>query len=117
MVNAGSVIYAACLDSQGFNMKTRPLVVIANEVSGQPILCVGISSQYDEPLPPTQVKLPYAGSSRRCHTGLTKPSVAVCDWLVSVEPGADWNRIGDVRPALLRIIIDIVNAINRPADE
>ena len=82
---AGAIIFAPCLDPRGRNLKTRPLLVVADAVAGDPVRCVAISGEFGDPLPPTQVRLPHANPGVKCHTGLNKPCAVICTWLILID--------------------------------
>ncbi len=103
----GEVVWGSCLDPRGRNLKSRPLLVINDAAEGQPVACLGISTQFDSPLPPTQVSVPYS-PRRGCGTGLREPSVVVCTWLVEVAPANVVRRIGALPARHLEQVVRVV---------
>lgn len=103
----GEIVWAPCLDPRGRNLKGRPLLVINDAAAGQPVACLGISTQFDLPLPPTQVSVPYS-PRRGCGTGLVEPSVVVCTWLVEVPPAGIVRRMGALPARHLEGVVRIV---------
>lgn len=104
------------LDPNGTNPKTRPILLVADFYEGDDLIDgVAVSSTFDEPLPVTQVELPFS-RSRTCRTGLDRPSVAVCDWPVTATPDDIVKRIGAV-PA--KELLDILQRVagNMPPEE
>jgi mRNA-degrading endonuclease toxin of MazEF toxin-antitoxin module len=105
----GTVIYASqILDPQGRNPKDRPVVLINDFAHGDvAAFGVAISGEYDHPLPPSCIPIPF-GRHTRCKTGLKKPSVAVCTWIVAIPLEDLQNRIGIVPPVeLLQILTQV----------
>src|SRR5207244_4208879 len=72
-------------DPQGRNPKPgRPFVVISrNEEIAQEdrVLAVGITGELDQSPADHCVELPHGP---RCKTGLSKPSAALCTWLIDI---------------------------------
>src|SRR5258708_39267236 len=94
----GSVIVAELPAPKGRNHKGRPAVVVTEDrdipVSG-PISVVAVTSSIDDPIPATQVELPWdrTGAAR---SGLKKRSVALCDWVVVIERSEIERVIGQL---------------------
>jgi mRNA-degrading endonuclease toxin of MazEF toxin-antitoxin module len=108
----GSVIIALVPDPAGGNLKERPLVIVSPTASvkaGEPIVAVAISTQISDPLEPTEIELPYhpQGTAR---TGLTKPSVAKCHWLCTLQQSDVRATKGYVSGSVLQSILASVNA-------
>jgi mRNA-degrading endonuclease toxin of MazEF toxin-antitoxin module len=107
----GTIVIASVPDPAGGNPKERPLVVISSTVdveAGKPVVAAAISTQFAEPLAPTEVRLPFhpKGSAR---TGLTKPCVAKCNWLCTLQQSAVRATRGYVSGKVLKSILSIVN--------
>jgi hypothetical protein len=75
------------LDPDGQNPKTRPIVVVTPDVEiaeGGGLFGVAVTGTFPDPLPADAVELPW---HRQGHprTGLNKPAVAVCGWIVPID--------------------------------
>jgi mRNA-degrading endonuclease toxin of MazEF toxin-antitoxin module len=108
----GSIVIAMVADPSGANPKERPLVVVSPSAAiktGEPIVAAAISTQFNEPVLATEVKLPFhpKGTAR---TGLTKPCVAKCDWLCTLQPEDIRAIRGYVSGETLKSILAIINA-------
>lgn len=79
----GDIIWAMVTDPNGENPKSRPLVVVAVPESGK-LAAVAVTGRVDLFDDATCVRLPWqhAGHPR---TKLTKPCLARCNWLVTLE--------------------------------
>src|SRR3954454_5167041 len=85
----GQIVLATVGDGRG-NTKTRPVVIVTptDDITGDlPVLAVCISTQDEEPMPPEHVALPWS-NPRHPRTGLNKPNVAKCNWIVAVHPAS-----------------------------
>jgi mRNA-degrading endonuclease toxin of MazEF toxin-antitoxin module len=92
MLRQGSVVRALVNDPRGGNPKLRPLVVLSptrDIADNRPLVAVAITSQFSDPLAADEVALPYHPGGRS-GSGLTRPCVAKCSWLVVL-------RLGDVQ--------------------
>jgi mRNA-degrading endonuclease toxin of MazEF toxin-antitoxin module len=105
----GSVIWVTVADRRGKNPKRRPAIVVT---PGNPIAIdskvtvVMATGTFDANLPKNQVNLPWANQGR-CVTGLNKPCVAICDWLLTIDLAATEFKIGGVvSPLVLQDILD-----------
>ncbi len=95
-------------DPAGTNPKLRPVVIVtpANEVEvADTLIGVAVTTSFSEPLPENQIPLPWQPEARTI-TKLSKPSVAVCNWLVSMERSAIVEMKGVVPPRVLEKIIE-----------
>ena len=120
VIDSGTILYAECLDTERRNPKVRPLLVVSIPVVGQPLNCVAISTQYNEPPRPVEVILPHANPGQhraKCHTGLTRPSVAVCDWLVQIAPGQEVQVVGHVKQLVLAQVAIAMRRATGPDDD
>ena len=81
----GAIVCAAnVLDPNGKNPKNRFVVLIRDFAAGDETLFgVAITSTFSYPLSEMMVSLPFSQNPKgRCKTGLSRDSVAVCDWIV-----------------------------------
>jgi mRNA interferase MazF len=86
--------------------KTRPALVIQNDVSNQhsPITIVAaISSQFGNPPQPREVLLATGGK-----TGLTQPSAVIMNQIRSIDRTRLVKRLGTVDPATMRRIDEAI---------
>jgi mRNA interferase MazF len=86
--------------------KTRPAVIIQNDVSNQhsPITIVAaISAQFREPPHPREVPLKFGGK-----TGLDKPSAVILNQIRSVDSLRLVKRLGTVGAATMRKVDDAI---------
>jgi mRNA interferase MazF len=86
--------------------KTRPAVIIQNDVSNQhsPITIVAaISSQFREPPHPREVPLKSGGK-----TGLDKPSAVILNQIRSLDSLRLVKRLGTVDAATMRKVDDAI---------
>ncbi len=85
----GRIIWAELNDPQGKNRKRRPAVILTatDEIKpGEPIVVVGVSTQFDQSSPEVQVRLPWGRPMHRA-TRLNQECAAVCTWLEEIyEP-------------------------------
>jgi mRNA-degrading endonuclease toxin of MazEF toxin-antitoxin module len=108
----GSIVWVRVADAAGRNPKCRPAVVVtptAEITPGETILVVAATGMFDLPLSPNQVELPWH-RNRHPLTGLTKRCVAVCDWLVEIDPSYI-DRVGGLVPSA--VLADILARIPR----
>ncbi len=80
-------------DPTGQNLKTRPVVLVSDV---EQLYGVAVSTQFDLPLQAHEVLL-YDGKTRN-RTGLSKPCVALCDWVVGFEVSQIVKKLGHVMP-------------------
>jgi len=81
----GQIVLANVSDGHG-HTKTRPVVIVtptADIIRDEPILAVCISTQIKRPMPAEHVPIPWS-NPRHPRTGVNKPNVAKCNWVVSV---------------------------------
>ena len=82
--------------------KKRPLIIATRRVDilkGSKIVAIGCSTEFDEPLAPSEVRLPYDPEGNTV-TGLREATVAVCDWIEEFSPGSEFETGGMVPGAL-----------------
>jgi hypothetical protein len=111
----GRIVLVNIPDPQGRNPKDRPVVIVTatDEITDQDsFFGVAISGKIEKPLPQSCVRLPW---DRRGHprTGLSKPSVARCDWLVEIGSKNVTKMLGFVPDKQLQQIIDIVDKLQQ----
>ncbi len=56
-------------------------------------LCVGITTKFGRPIHPNSIELNHQAEGR-CHTSLTEPSVAKCEWRLALPIGSIIGRAG-----------------------
>ena len=99
MYRQGHIVWIEIPDPAGRNPKCRPAIILTStsELSpSKPLVVVAVTSRFSKPLREDQVELPW---SHRKHpvTGLNKPCIAVCDWLVPVQQ-TQILKIGGIVP-------------------
>ncbi|HEY2252587.1 MAG TPA: hypothetical protein VGH74_16050 [Planctomycetaceae bacterium] len=109
----GSVIWAEVPDQNGKNPKTRALVVLTRteEIeAGKKFVAVAISSEFNEPLEERAIPMPWK-KNRHPVTRLYEPSVAVCNWLVSL----DESQVVTIshRPIETRLLLQIMEQVSK----
>lgn len=102
----GSIVLARQVpDQNGVNPKDRPVLLLVDfDDAHRDAYGVAISTTFPHPPPTTSVPLPYQRQGS-CQTGLTAPSVAVCDWPVVVGKVDVLGKIGSVPPLPLAAIL------------
>jgi hypothetical protein len=70
------------------------------------VIGVAVTGEFDYPLPSVSIELPY--SRANCKTGLNKPSIAKCDWIVQVFEANVIKRMGFIPSSHLLSIIEEV---------
>jgi len=101
------------LDPQGANPKKRAFVIVTptDEIKpGDPFHGVAITGEFDKPLRPECVMLPWALDGR-ARTGLRKECVAKCDWIAEMHHGDDFTLGGVVPSAVLLKILDVLDTL------
>jgi mRNA-degrading endonuclease toxin of MazEF toxin-antitoxin module len=89
-----NIVSVAVSDPAGRNRKIRPVAIVSDPQSdGEDIVGVAISTRVEDPCPGHHVPLPW---TRQGHpkTGLNKPNVAKCDWLVQFSINEIQNKLG-----------------------
>jgi hypothetical protein len=91
----GTIVLASQVpDQNGANPKDRPVVLLIDFEDTQDVACgLAITTTFPHPPPATQITLSYQRQGN-CQTGLTSPSVAVCDWPVIVGKADILARLG-----------------------
>jgi mRNA-degrading endonuclease toxin of MazEF toxin-antitoxin module len=105
------LLVADVLDHNGQNPTTRPIIVVTPDVEiaeGGDLFGVAVSGTFPDPLPADAVKLPW---HRHGHprTGLDKPAVAVCGWIVPIDPARIVRPKGFVPSKQIREIAEILS--------
>jgi mRNA-degrading endonuclease toxin of MazEF toxin-antitoxin module len=111
----GCIIIAETPDSEGRNIKRRPLVVISEDAdiaAGVSLKCVAITRQIPSEKPEVHVLLPWDRSGHR-ETGLKAKCAAHCRWHVPPIPQtAPIDVIGSTPPDTLKTIKQILQRLN-----
>lgn len=83
----GAVLFVAQVpDTNGVNHKDRHVVLLNDLDSADAVFFgVAVTGTIPNPLPATSVPLPWHRQGR-CQTGLNKPCVAECTWIVTATP-------------------------------
>jgi mRNA-degrading endonuclease toxin of MazEF toxin-antitoxin module len=88
MLQQGSIVQAKISDPQGRNTKLRPLVIVTPRTdfpTAKELFAVAITGRFADPLQADEVKLPYHPGGL-ANSGLRKPCIAKCSWLVTLRP-------------------------------
>src|SRR5271154_262569 len=86
-ISPGRIVWAVAPSGRGEGKK-RPLIIATRRVDilkGSKIAAIGCSTEFDEPLPPSGVLLPYDPEGKVV-TGLRQATVAICDWIEEFPP-------------------------------
>ena len=85
----GTILFIAqVLDKQGGNPKDRYVVLLQDLDSADTLLFgAAITGTFTKPLPATSIAMPVQKAGTRCKTGLTKPCITDCTWIVEATPG------------------------------
>jgi hypothetical protein len=119
MLRQGSVIRARVPDPQGDNVKVRPLVVVTptTEISAQQTFVgVAITGSFSEPLAKDEVALPYHPSGT-ASSGLRKPCVAKCSWLVELNGVDVVDLKGHLSKERLIAVLNRIAALEENLDD
>jgi mRNA-degrading endonuclease toxin of MazEF toxin-antitoxin module len=104
------VIVSQVPDQNGVNPKDRPVVIVRDyDATDRVAFGVAVTGEYDHPLPGTSILLPYHRQGR-CKTGLKKPSVAACTWIVVAASADILDQIGFTPAVELAAILQQVQA-------
>jgi hypothetical protein len=95
----GTIILASQVpDQNGTNPKDRPVLLLVDFADTDAnAYGLAISSTFPHPPPATSIPLPYQRQGN-CQTGLTTPSVAICDWPVVVGKADIISKLGVCPP-------------------
>lgn len=107
MIQQGTIVWVRIADPSGENHKCRPAVVLTPteeiDAVGQ-VVVAAASTRFEEPLPVNKIKLPWHNNKHPV-TGLKKPTVVVCDWLVTIDLNQVEAEIGSCpQPILYEIL-------------
>lgn len=114
-ISPGRIVWAAAPSGRGAGKK-RPLIIATRRVDilkGSKIVAIGCSTEFAEPLTPTEIRLPYDPEGKVV-TGLRQETVAVCDWIEEFPPGSKFETGGMVPQDLQRVIFQIAGIIVPP---
>jgi mRNA-degrading endonuclease toxin of MazEF toxin-antitoxin module len=109
----GSIIRATVTDTRGQNPKTRPLVVVTGNAElsqTDSILCVAVTGEFDNPLLPNEILLPWHPRGK-CRTRLKKKSVAKCSWVCEIRHSDVLEIKGHCPPAELELILEQIGKL------
>jgi mRNA-degrading endonuclease toxin of MazEF toxin-antitoxin module len=119
MLKQGSIVRARVVDPQGGNSKLRPLVIVSptSDInSKETLVAVAITGRFSDPLADDEVALPYhpAGSAA---SGLRKPCVAKCAWLVELNQADVVEQKGHLSNERLRAILQRITELGSRSDQ
>lgn len=99
-------------DPSGKNHKSRNMVLVVQATEDDSMFVgVAITSQISRPLGDGMVPMPYSKNPAcKCKTGLTKESIAVCDWLYTFPADAIIKMAGFTPPMELKAILNWLTA-------
>src|SRR5947209_10996395 len=98
-------------DQNGTNPKDRPVLLLVEFAdTDTDAYGIAISSTFPSPPPATSIPLPYQRQGN-CQTGLSLPSVAVCDWPVIVGKADILGKIGTCPPIPLAAVLAQIKQI------
>lgn len=86
-LSQGQIVDVRIADPNGQNPKPRPAVILTSTdelADADAFVVAAISTKFDAPLPADDIQVPWS-SDGRVKSGLTKPSVVKCRWLVRVK--------------------------------
>jgi mRNA-degrading endonuclease toxin of MazEF toxin-antitoxin module len=102
-------------DPNGGNHKDRPVILINDLDTADTVFHgVGVTGTFKLPLPPTSINLPYQRQGK-CKTGLTKPCIAMCTWIVTATPGEIMHKLGSTPDSQFLEILQQVQGNLPPA--
>lgn len=110
-IQQGSVIWAEVPDPRGNNHKVRPLIVVTknSEIVGDDLIAaIAVSTLFSLPLEDYEIPLPWSEKGHPL-TGLYRACVAVCNWVVPVDPTTIKAIRGPLTSQLLTSIIEKVD--------
>jgi hypothetical protein len=119
MLKQGSIVLAWVNDPQGRNPKARPLVVITptNEIlTSKLLVAVAVTGQFSDPLADDEVALPYHPAGR-ASSGLRKPCVAKCSWLLPIRSEDVLERKGFLTSERVVAILSAVARLQVPPQD
>ena len=103
----GRIVWTVYPGNRG-DGKRRPMVILTNRMdvarTGRAFVVI-CSTSFEEPIKANEVLLP-SKADGKCGTGLTEPTVAVCDWTDNISiAGIRTQDVGGVLP------VDLVKTI------
>ena len=111
----GAILWVSQVpDRNGTNPKDRPVLLLIDfEDTDSDAFGVAISSTFPHPPPATSILLPYQRQGN-CQTGLTSPSVGVCDWPVVMGKADIIGKLGVCPPVQLAAVLAQLPKIQPP---
>ena len=111
-ITRGAIIWASAADRNG-HVKDRPMVIISIDADPASLLvCCCITTQDKTPRPQSYMRVPW-DTKGTSSTGLKEPSFAVASWIVEVERQSVRRVSGELRPAPLSKLLDLIAAFGR----
>lgn len=107
----GDIVWVYVHDEHGRNPKGRPVVILTStdEIDTNTVLTgCAVTSYFGTPLPSHAVSLPWYSRGHPV-TGLRKPSIAHCNWLVTFGISDVENKKGRVPTKTIYDIMRIVS--------
>ena len=111
----GSIVWASVVDPNGRNPKERPAIVISSDkhiLSSDELVAVAVSSRVQLADGAQNVRIPWH-RGRHPVTGLDRPCVAVCDWLIRLNKVDIIDVGGTCPPKQLMEILQTVARLYR----
>lgn len=108
-LHQGRIVWAWMQEPQGRNRKRRTGVIVtpSDEITDTgPFVVAAITSTFNEPTADDEIKLPWNRDPLKVRTGLTKPVVVKCTWLVSIQARDIEAVAGVVPPDKLKRILE-----------
>jgi PemK-like, MazF-like toxin of type II toxin-antitoxin system len=106
----GQIILVPVADGRG-NVEPHPAVIVSPNdpiPPGEKLRVVCVSTLLEDPCPPHHIPLPWQ-RPRHPKTGLNKPNVAKCNWLVRVDQADVIKVLGFAPPGhLARISQELI---------
>lgn len=114
-ISPGRIVWAVAPSGRGEG-KRRPLIIATRRVDflkGSRIAAIGCSTDFVEPLTPTEIRLP-SDPEGKVVTGLRQDTVAVCDWIEEFPSGTKFETGGMVPRELQRLIFETAGIVVPP---
>jgi hypothetical protein len=112
------IVRAEVLDSEGRNLKPRPLVLLTGEddtPANAPLIAVAITGTLPKRLPDHYVRLPWHRAGHP-ETGLKKKCAAVCNWFTKVNRSETPEVMGRVPDGQFEEIREKVRAFHEQSE-
>jgi mRNA-degrading endonuclease toxin of MazEF toxin-antitoxin module len=119
MLKQGSIVRAHVADPQGGNVKVRPFVVVSSTTdigSTESFVAAAITGRFSDPLAEDEVALPYHPAGVAA-SGLRKPCVAKCAWLVEFSPADVVEQKGHLSNERLSAVLQRISELGSRSDE